>query len=114
MSNNRVETYKTLQKQFLNKAKGKQKERVKDLLTLYKEGKIFSKVSIQRELNRYLGRFKSEDERELYYLKTMTEHIANKRTKVTDNRKNKIDAKLEKIDDIRADLLGGNEELIKK
>ena len=32
--------------------------------------KIFSKVTIQRTLNIYLGRFNSEDERELYYLKT--------------------------------------------
>ena len=65
---NRIASLTALEKQFLPKAKGaKQKGRVGDLLNLYKDGKIFSKITIQRELNRYLGRFKSEGERDLYF-----------------------------------------------
>ena len=67
---NRLESYKTLEKQYKNKVKGKQKERVSDLLKLYKDEKIFSKITIQRELNRYLGQsFKNEDEREKHFSK---------------------------------------------
>jgi hypothetical protein len=65
---NSVTSYKALEKQFLPKAKGaKQKERVRDLLSLYQDGKIFSKITAQRELHRYLGRFKDEGERDLYF-----------------------------------------------
>ena len=68
---NRLETYKSLEKYYLRKSKGKQKEGVKEILKLYKDGKIFSKITIQRELNRYLGQsFKSEKERDSYYDKT--------------------------------------------
>ena len=75
---NRTNTLKTLEKQFLPKAKGKQKERVREFLDLYKDGKIFSKVTIQRELNRYLGRtFKNEDERESYYDKATSKYSEN-------------------------------------
>ena len=74
----RNETLKILEKYYKNKAKGKQKERVKDFLKLYKDGKIFSKVTIQREINRYLGQsFKSEGERDLFYYKTMTKYLDN-------------------------------------
>jgi hypothetical protein len=53
---NRITSYKALEKQFLPKAKGpRQKERVRDLLSLYQDGKIFSKITAQRELHRYLG-----------------------------------------------------------
>ena len=64
---NRITSFKALEKQLLPKAKGKQKERVRDLLKLYSDGNMFSKITIQRELNRYLGRFKNEGERDLYY-----------------------------------------------
>ena len=84
----RNETLKTLEKYYKNKAKGKQKERVKDFLKLYKDGKIFSKISIQKILNRYLGQsFKSEQERDLFYYKTMTEYLDNPTTAL---RKEKI------------------------
>jgi hypothetical protein len=73
---NRLETFETLKKQYKHKAKGKQKERVADLLKLYKDEKIFSKITIQRELNRYLGQsFKNEDEREKHYFKTMLKYF---------------------------------------
>ena len=65
---NRIVSYKALEKQFLPKAKGpRQKERVRDLLNLYSDGKVFSKITMQRELNRYLGRFKNEGERDLFF-----------------------------------------------
>jgi hypothetical protein len=67
----RLKTLETLQKQYKNKVKGKQKDRVNDLLKLYKEEKIFSKITIQRELNRYLGHFKTEDAREKHFFETM-------------------------------------------
>jgi hypothetical protein len=63
----RITSYKALEKQFLHKAKGKKKDRVADLLNLYKDGKIFSKITAQRELHRYLGRFKNEGEREVFF-----------------------------------------------
>ena len=73
---NRLKTFETLQKQHKNKVKGKQKERVSDLLKLYKDEKIFSKITIQRELNRYLGKsFKNEDEREMHYFQTMIKYL---------------------------------------
>ena len=84
----RNETLKTLEKYYKNRAKGKQKERVNDFLKLYKEGKIFSKVTIQREINRYLGQsFKNEAERDLFYYKTMTKYLDNPTTAL---RKEKI------------------------
>ena len=60
---NRIETYKSLKRQYLSKTKGKQKERVTYLLNLYKDGKIFSKITAQQVLNRYLGRFKDDNQR---------------------------------------------------
>ena len=62
----RFETYKSLEQYYKNKSKGKQKERVSDLLKLYKDGKIFSKITIQRELNRYLGQSFKNETRESY------------------------------------------------
>jgi hypothetical protein len=69
MSNNiRSETYKALYKKYVPKAKGKQKERVIDLLNLYKDARIFSKITLQHDLNRYLGRsFKNETERVILF-----------------------------------------------
>ena len=73
---NRITSYKSLEKQFLPKAKGaKQKERVRDFLGLYQDGKIFSKITAQRELNRYLGRFKNEGERDLSFFQSMARHL---------------------------------------
>ena len=87
----RLETFETLKKQYRNKAKGKQKERVADLLKLYKDEKIFSKITIQRELNRYLGQsFKNEDERELHYFRTMAKYITNSGTMEKQARKLRI------------------------
>ena len=83
---NRLKTFETLQKQHKNKVKGKQKERVSDLLKLYKDEKIFSKITIQRELNRYLGQsFKNEDEREKHYFETMIKYLDAKPS--TDKRR---------------------------
>jgi len=95
-SNIRSETYKTLYKDYVPKAKGKQKERVIYLLNLYKDARIFSKITLQRDLNRYLGRsFKNETERELYYFKTMVKHF--KTQPLPDKRKEKrINADAEK------------------
>ena len=73
---NRIVSYKALEKQFLPKAKGvKQKERVRDLLGLYQEGKIFSKITAQRELNRFLGRFKNEGVRDLFFFSNRWQSI---------------------------------------
>ena len=78
-------------KQYLRKSKGKQKERVSDLLKLYKDGKIFNKISIQREVNRYLGQsFKNEQERELQYYKTMVKYLDVQPS--TDKRREKTNA----------------------
>ena len=68
---NRTNTLKTLEKQFLPNAKGQQKDRVRELLSLYESGKIFSKVTMQKTLNRYLGRHPNEASRDLYFYKTM-------------------------------------------
>ena len=99
MSRNiRSETYKALYKEYERKAKGKQRERVNDLLNLYKDGRIFSKITLQRDSNRYLGQsFKNETERELYYFKTMVKHF--KTEPLAEKRKNKrINADAEKVD----------------
>ena len=71
----RIQNYKELEKQYLRKAKGRMKGRVTDLLNLYKDGHLYSKVTLQREVNRYLGHFKSEGERDLHYFKTMVKYL---------------------------------------
>ena len=63
MTNNRIDTYKTLEKEYLRKSNATQKPKVRELLALYQSGKIFSKITIQKELNRYLGRHPSEKDR---------------------------------------------------
>ena len=109
MNNNRLDTYKTVQRYYQNKAKGKQKGRVADLLKLYMDGKIFSKITAQREINRYLGRFKTEGERDMYYFQTIGKHMTNIRTVST--RQNKLESSLDKLSDINANLLVKEESL---
>ena len=77
-------TFETLQQQYKNKVKGKQKERVSDLLKLYKDEQIFSKITFQRELNRYLGHFNNEGERERHFFETMIKYLNAKSS--TDKR----------------------------
>ena len=68
MTTNRNTTFEALKKYYKTKTKGKQKERVEEILKLYKDGKIFSKITVQRELNRYLGQsFKNKGEREKHF-----------------------------------------------
>lgn len=84
-----------------------------DLLNLYKGGRILNKVTVQRELNRYLGRtFKNETERDLYYYKTLSNHLAKSlNLKKQQAKSHKIDDVLDKIDDRRAERLVKNETL---
>ena len=44
---------------------------------MYKNGKMFSKVTTQRELNKYLGRHPSETARELHFYKTLVKYMGN-------------------------------------
>ena len=54
---------------------------------------------MQRELNRYLGRFKSEAERELYFFQSMAKHLG--RQPSTERRRDKrIEEKAEKLDNL--------------
>jgi hypothetical protein len=80
---------------------------VLEVLNLYKEGRIKNKVTVQRELNRYLGQsFRNEVERNLYYYKTLSEHLAkalNLESSVENTQK--IDGMLDGIDHRRAELL---------
>ena len=57
------------------------------MLKLYKDEKIFSKITIQRELNRYLGQsFKNEGEREKhFFFETMIKYLNAKPS--TDKRR---------------------------
>jgi hypothetical protein len=72
----RLETYKTLHQSYIKKVKGKERDRVTDILKLYKDGKIFSKITVQQILNRYLGQsFKSEAKRDLYYFQVMVKYL---------------------------------------
>jgi hypothetical protein len=105
---NRIETYKHLEKQYIRKSKGKQKERVKDLLNMYKDGRIFSKVTIQRELNRYLGHFKNEDQRDLHYFNTMAKYVTNSRK--LENTQKKIEKQFEKVENVRLKRLVKSED----
>ena len=84
---NRLETYRTLENTNLRKSKGNQNAKVNDLLKLYNDENLFSKITIQRELNRYLGRFKSEVERDLYFFQTMAKHLGMQPS--TDKRRDK-------------------------
>ena len=90
MSNNRDTVYKNLLKEYSRKANANQKPKVKELLNLYKTGKVFSKVTIRKELNRYLGRHANETARDLQLLTTMVKSNTNT---VAPSRENK---KLEK------------------
>ena len=111
---NRSEVYKALKKQFISKAKGNAKERVNDLLNLYRDGKVFSKATTQREINRYLGRFKSEEARDLYYFQTMSKHLAKSlNIKLEAKRTGKIADKLGKLDELSVERLVKDETLTK-
>ena len=72
---------------MLRKAKGQQKERVRELLSLYESGKIFSKVTMQKTLNRYLGRHPNEASRYLYFYKTMLTNINDTKSIAKESRK---------------------------
>jgi hypothetical protein len=87
MSNNRENIYKTLEKEYLRKANATQKPKVRELLNLYKSGKIFSKVTMQKTLNRYLGRHANEASRDLYFYKTMLTNINDTKSLAKDNKK---------------------------
>ena len=59
-----------------------------DLLKLYKDGKIFSKIAVQKELNSYLGQsFNNEQARDLQYYKTMVKYLDA--PSATDKRRDK-------------------------
>ena len=89
----RNKTFKLLQKQFEN-VKGEQKTKVNDLLKLYEDGHIFSKIAIQKAINDYLAPVKNPLERELKYYKTIANYrnvdtsFKHKRDKTT-NRETK-------------------------
>ena len=55
MSNNRDTIYKNLLKEYLRKANANQKPKVKEILSLYQSGNIFSQVTVQKQLNSYLN-----------------------------------------------------------
>lgn len=64
----RIKSLKLLQTEFIPKAKGvRQKQRVEDLLSLYRDSKIYSKIGARKEVNRYLGSFKNEQQRDLHF-----------------------------------------------
>ena len=88
----------------MNKAVGKQKDRVFDIIELYKKGKIFNQTTVTNELNRYLGHFENEDKRDSYYFKTMAKYIVKKdRTSQTENKRlqKQFDKSLEKVEHIK-------------
>ena len=65
-----------MQTQYKN-VKGDQKTRVNELLKLYEDGHIFSKIAAQKAINEYLEPAKSPMERELRFYKTMTKYLIN-------------------------------------
>ena len=81
MSNNRDTVYNNLLKEYSRKANATQKPKVKELLDLYQSGKVFSKVTMQRQRNRYLGKHVDETARDIYFYKTMAENMSNTNTK---------------------------------
>ena len=84
----RNKTYNNLNNKYLKKGVGKQKDRVIDIIELYKKGKIFNQTTIANEVNRYLGHFENEDQRDSYYFKTMAKYIVKKdRTSQTENKR---------------------------
>ena len=88
-NNNRENIYKRLLKEYSRKANATQKPKVKELLNLYQTGEVFSKVTMQRQLNRYLGKHVDETARDIYFYKTMAENMNNT------NAKMKVSKKLE-------------------
>ena len=87
MSNNREVIYKNLLKEYSRKANANQKPKVKELLNLYKTGKVFSKITIRKELNRYLGRHANETARDLQLLTTMVKSNTNTAPPSRENKK---------------------------
>ena len=55
--------------------KGVQKTRVNELLKLYEDGHIFSKIAAQKAINEYLNHASTPIERELHFYKTMTKYL---------------------------------------
>ena len=108
----RLESYKSLEKQFLPRVKGtRQRDKVLEVLNLYKEGRIKNKVTVQRELNRFLGQsFRNEVERNLYYYKTLSEHLSKAlNLEGSEEKGRRIDGMLDGIDHRRAERLIRNE-----
>ena len=85
----------------MNKALGKQKDRVSDIIELYKKGKIFNQTTVTNELNRYLGHFDNEDKRDSYYFKTMAKYIVNKDRTENKRLQKQFDKSLAKVEHIK-------------
>ena len=73
----RKKTFKSLQNQYKN-VKGIQKTRVNELLKLYEDGHIFSKIAVQKAVNEYLNHASSPVERELHFHKIMSKYKKTK------------------------------------
>ena len=88
MSNNNRDTiYKNLLKEYSRKANANQTPKVKEILSLYQSGKIFSKVTVHKQLNRYLGRHADETARDLQFYQTMIKNISNAGKPIKENKK---------------------------
>jgi len=73
--------------------KGVQKTRVNELLKLYEDGHIFSKIAVQKAVNEYLGHSNNSMERELKFYKTMTKYLSSAHSAI---EKKKINSQIQK------------------
>ena len=88
-----------LQKQFKN-IKGEQKQKVKDILKLYKDGHIYSKATAQKEINNYLSYAKNPIERELRFYKTMTKYLSSAHSSKDKKLTKQINKNVDKIKEL--------------
>jgi len=98
----RKNTIDFLKNQFKN-VKGVEKTRVNELLKLYEDGHIFSKIAAQKAINEYLGHASSPVERELHFYKTMTKYLIKNRGQSVLHKREA--AKKETKENIQAEVL---------
>ena len=103
INSSRKNTLEFLKNQYKN-VKRVQKTRVNELLKLYEDGHIFSKIAVQKAVNEYLGHAKNPIERELHFYKTMTKYLSSsakekKQTKQIKTKDEQIKNLINKVED---------------
>jgi hypothetical protein len=93
-----IQYIKHLLKEYSRKANATQKPKVKEILNLYQTGKIFSKVTVQKQLNSYLNSRNDDRMRDLQFLQLNVKNISNIGKPIKESKK--VEATFKKAEHI--------------